>query len=114
MTQRSVIIPRRREIWWISFDPSICGEVKKTRPAVIVSNDIANKALNRVQVIPLTSTIRNIYPAECLITVQGKQSKAMADQLTTISKLRLSKKIGTLNAHEMDEIERIIRLQLGM
>lgn len=72
MKKRSAIILRRGEIWWISFDPSIVGEVKKTRPAVIVSNDIANKALNRVQVIPITSVIRIIYPAECLITVQGK------------------------------------------
>ena len=114
MTKPSVIIPRRGEIWWINFDPSIGGEVKKTRPAVIASNDIANKALNRVQVIPLTSVIKNIYPAECLINVQGKQSKAMADQLTTISKLRLSTRIGTVTAPEMDEIERVIRLQLGM
>ncbi len=114
MTRRSNIIPRRGEIWWINFDPSIGGEVKKTRPAVIVSNDIANKALNRVQVIPLTSVIKNIYPAECLITIQGRHSKAMADQLTTISKLRLSTKIGTVVTREMGEIERVIRLQLGM
>ncbi len=114
MTKRSTITLRRGEIWWINFDPSIGSEVKKTRPAVIASNDIANKALNRVQVIPLTSVIKNIYPAECLVTVQGKQSKAMADQLTTISKLRLSTKAGTVTAQEMDEIERVIRLQLGM
>ncbi len=81
---------------------------------MIASNDVANKALNRVQVIPLTSVIKNIYPAECLITVQGKQSKAMADQLTTISKLRLYTKIGAVTPQEMDEMERVIRLQLGM
>ncbi len=114
MTKRSTIIPRRGEIWWINFDPSIGGEIKKTRPAVIVSNDIANNALNRVQVIPLTSVIKNIYPAECLITLQGKQSKAMADQLATISKLRLSTKVGAVTAQEMDEVGRVIRLQLGL
>lgn len=114
MTQRSTIIPKRGEIWWINFDPSIGGEIKKIRPAVIASNNIANKTLNRVQVIPLTSATKNIYPAECLITVQGKQSKAMADQLTTISKLRLSTKIGNISTHEMDEIGRVIRLQLDL
>ena len=114
MTKPSHPIPRRGEIWWINFDPSIGGEIRKTRPAVIISNDVANKALNRVQVIPITSVVKNIYPAECLITVQGKQNKAMADQLTTIRKLRLATKIETVKAQEMDEIERIIRLQLGM
>lgn len=114
MTERNAIIPRRGEIWWINFDPPIGGEIKKIRPAVIASNDVANKTLNRIQVIPLTSVIKNIYPAECLITVQGKQSKAMADQLTTISKQRLSTKIETVTAQEMDKIEHVIRLQLGM
>ncbi|PTN07655.1 type II toxin-antitoxin system PemK/MazF family toxin [Nitrosomonas aestuarii] len=114
MTKHSIIIPKRGEIWWINFDPSIGGEIKKTRPAVIVSNNVANKVLNRIQVIPLTSIVKNVYPAECLIIIQNKHSKAMADQLTTISKLRLSTRIGTVTAHEMDEIARIIRLQLGM
>ncbi len=114
MTKHSTIVPKRGEIWWINFDPSIGGEIKKTRPAVIVSNNVANKALNRIQVIPLTSSVKNVYPAECLITIKDKHSKAMADQITTISKLRLSTKIGAVTAHEMDEIERIMRLQLGM
>ncbi len=114
MTRRNNRIPHRGEIWWINFDPSIGGEIKKTRPAVIISNDMANKILNRVQVIPLTSAIKNVYPAECLVTLQGKQSKAMADQLTTISKRRLSSKIGRVATQDMDEIERIIRLQLDL
>lgn len=112
MTQQPT--PKRGEIWWINFDPSIGGEIKKTRPAVIVSNDMANKALNRVQVIPVTSNIKNLYPAECLVHVKGKQSKAMADQLTTISKLRLVSKEGRITKESLKNIERVIMLQLDI
>ena len=48
---------KRREIWWVSFDPSIGTEVKKTRPAIIISNDVSNKVLSRVQAVPITSKI---------------------------------------------------------
>jgi mRNA-degrading endonuclease toxin of MazEF toxin-antitoxin module len=46
---------RRGEVWWIAFDPSVGGEIQKTRPALIVSNNAANAALNRLIVVPLTS-----------------------------------------------------------
>ena len=55
---------KRKEVWWVNFDPSIGGEIQKQRPAVIVSNDLSNKHLNRVQVVPLTSKVQKIYPGE--------------------------------------------------
>ena len=76
---------KRDEDWWVNFDPSIGGEIKKTRPAIILSNDISNKYLNRVQVVPLTSSTDRLYPSEAYVIVNGRRSKAMADQLTTIS-----------------------------
>lgn len=105
---------KRGEIWWVNFDPSVGGEIKKKRPAVIVSNNAANKHLNRVQVVPFTTNVGRLYPSEAFITFQGKSGKAMADQITTVSKLRLMNKAGQLNASEMEQVEQAIRVQLGL
>ena len=105
---------KRGEVWWVNFDPSIGGEIKKKRPAVIVSNDASNKSLNRVQVIPLTSRTDRLYPSEAMVTFEGKESKAMADQLATVSKTRLFQRAGILSLADMHKIEAAIKIQLDM
>ncbi len=106
--------PRRGEIWWVSFGPSLGGEIRKTRPAVIVSNDSANRHSNRVQLIPLTSIVARLFPGEAYVVVHGKQHKALADQLTTASKERLRERIGTLEQADMLAIARAITVQLAL
>lgn len=105
---------KRGEVWWVNFDPAVGGEIQKHRPAVIVSNDAANAYLNRVQVLPLSSAVDKVYPSEARVTFAGKDGKAMADKLTTVSKTRLSRCGGRLTAEEMRDIERAIRLQLDL
>jgi mRNA interferase MazF len=105
---------RRGEVWWVDFDPAVGSEIRKTRPAIIVSNDIANAALNRVQVIPLTSSTGRVYPSEAVVSIGGQKSKAMADQLTTASKERIKSRLGTLSRADMQAVDRVMKIQLGL
>jgi mRNA interferase MazF len=105
---------KRGEVYWLAFDPSVGGEIQKTRPAVVVSNDAANTALNRALVVPLSSQINRVYPGEALVQLNGETRKAMADQLTTASKQRFRSRLGKLSDEDMERLENSILLQLGM
>ena len=104
----------RGDVYWVNFDPSVGSEIQKKRPAVIVSNDLSNLHLSRVQVIPLTSNINKIYPCEAPILLREKRGKAMADQLTTVDKSRMGDFIGALSSLEMKNIAKAIKLQLAL
>lgn len=105
---------KRGEVWWVNFDPSVGGEIRKKRPAVIISNNAANQFLNRVQVVPLTSSVDKLYPSESYVTIRGKKAKAMADQLTTVSKKRLINQAGTVSKTELEGLKRAITIQLDL
>ena len=98
---------------WISTQ-QLGGEIQKTRPAVIVSNNAANGTSNRIQVVPLTSNTGRLYPSEAVVSIGEKPSKAMADQITTAAKERFKKKLGTISAQDMKALEQVIKIQLGM
>ena len=104
----------RGEVWWVEFDPAIDTEVRKTRPAVIVSNDAANRNLARVVVLPLTSNTGRTYPGEAVVTVGGQSSKAMADQIMAADKARLKSHLGTLQKADMLAVEDAIKIHLSL
>ncbi|MGO9865665.1 MAG: type II toxin-antitoxin system PemK/MazF family toxin [Terriglobales bacterium] len=98
----------------MSFDPSVGGEIRKTRPALVLSNNAANAVLNRVIVLPLTSQTTKLYPGEAMVTLNGEPSKAMADQIATASKERLRDKLGSLSLADLAAVEKAVLLQLGI
>jgi mRNA interferase MazF len=105
---------KRGEVWWVNFDPVVGTEIAKTRPAIIVSNDAANRALGRVVVVPLTSNTTQIYPGEDVVTVAGRQSKAMASQIMAADKQRLMGRMGVLSRADMLLVDAAIRTHLAL
>lgn len=101
------------------LDPVIGHKISKTRPVLIVSNDIGNKYSGTVTIIPITSgNLEKIYPFEVYlpreITLLKKNSKAKADQIRTLDKVRLIKSIGSLNSTLMCDIDNAIRIHLNL
>ena len=105
---------RRGEVWWVEFDPAVGSEIRKTRPAVIVSNDAANRNLSRVVVVPVTSNTGRQYPGEAVVTVDGQSSKAMVDQIMAADKSRLKRQLDALSKSDMLALEDAIKVHLAL
>ena len=115
----SVITPRRGELYWVRLDPTIGSEIAKTRPCLVISNDVGNRYSDRVTVAPITASgLNRIYPYEVLIKAgEGgliEDSKVMLDQIRSVDKRRLGRRIGILRHELMHEVNYAIRLSLAV
>lgn len=110
---------RRGEIFYADLSPAVGSEINKRRPVLIVSNNANNRAASTVTVLPVTSNVSRVFPFEVLLpsAVSGlpKDSKAMAQQIRTISRERLlPKRAGVLDATMMRTVDAAIRLHLAL
>jgi len=112
--RRRVSEPRRGDVFWVSLDPVLGSDIQKTRPAVIVSNDAMNRFSRRVVVLPLTSNVDRCYPGEALVSVKGKQARALGDQLRSIDKARLRNRVDTLSQEQMRHVDTALAVTLAL
>ncbi|HET6469458.1 MAG TPA: type II toxin-antitoxin system PemK/MazF family toxin [Geminicoccaceae bacterium] len=88
-----VTAPRQFEIWLVGLDPTVGAEIRKTRPAIIVSPDTMNRNLLTSIIVPLTTTLRR-YPNRVGLTFQGTEGQAALDQIRAVDRKRLVRKLG--------------------
>jgi mRNA interferase MazF len=105
--------PRRGDVYWVALDPAQGSEIKKTRPAVIISNNSCNAHGSRVVVLPLTGNIDSIYPGEAIIHVKARPARVLGDQVRSLDKSRLRSRIDTLSPEEMRRVEEAVLITLG-
>ena len=105
--------PRRGDVYWV-LDPALGTEIRKTRPAVVISNDSCNRYGSRVVVLPITSNIESLYPGEARIEVRGAPARVLGDQIRSIDKTRLRSRIGRLTKQELLGVENAVQITLDL
>jgi mRNA interferase MazF len=106
--------PRRGEVYWVNLDPVVGTEIRKTRPAVIVSNNSCNRYGTRVVVLPITSNVTSLYPGEAMVSVKGKLGRALGDQIRSIHRGRLKARAGAVTTEEMARIDEALAITLAL
>ena len=114
-----VIYPRRGEIYFVSFDPAVGSEIQKTRPALILQNDIANRHSPITIMAAITSQFEEpLYPTEVLITPSEggltMPSVVLLNQIRSIDRRRLVRRLGVVTLATMERVNRAIQLSLGV
>jgi len=107
-------ILKRGDIYWVALDPTVGTEIKKTRPALICSNDASNKMSSRIIVAPITSKITRLFPFEVEITINKIQGKVLLDQIRAIDKKRLGTYILTLDKETMNHVDAALKTALAL
>jgi mRNA interferase MazF len=106
--------PRRGDVYWVNLDPVVGTEIRKTRPAVVISNDSCNRYGTRVVVVPITSNVVSLYPGEAKVELKGKPGRALGDQIRSIDKGRLKARVGRLTADEMSRVDEALAVTLDL
>jgi mRNA interferase MazF len=106
--------PKRGEIYWTDLEPARGGETQKTRPCLIVSNDIGNEISKVVMVAPITSKISRVYPFEVKTKVGGKSAKIMLNQCRALDKSRLLKPMGKVDEDTIRAVDEAIKIVFGI
>jgi mRNA interferase MazF len=102
------MVCKRYDIHWVELDPARGSELRQTRPAVIVSLDVLNRVLGTVVVCPLTSQLHPGWRTRLPVKVAGKHVEIAADQIRTVSKSRLGKKLGSLSGRDAAALRRVL------
>lgn len=112
--------PKRGDIYLVNFDPTIGAEIRKTRPALILQNDIANKSSPVTIVAAISSKFDDrLYPTEVLISAEALtgltvDSVVLLNQIRTVDKKRLVRELGRLSKAKMEEVNRALRISVGL
>jgi mRNA interferase MazF len=114
-----VSFPKRGEVYLVNFDPTIGSEIQKTRPALILQNDVSNEYSPITIVATITSKFEEpLYPTEVLIKAQvgglKYDSVVLLNQIRSIDRQRLIRKMATLSVKTMEQVERAIKISLGL
>lgn len=105
---------KRGDVYWIQLDPTLGTEIQKTRPCLILSNNSQNKKGLRVIAAPITSNVKNVYPFEAKLNLQGKECKVLLDQIRSLDKQRILTFIASIDLQEMSEVEEALRIALAL
>ena len=118
--QSEALHPRRGEIYLVALDPTVGHEIKKTRPALVIQNDITNEHAGTTVVAPITSTVRVPLSPTHVLIVKGEPSGldatsvALFEQIRTIDRARLVKPIGRLDHKAIAQVDEAIAVTLGL
>jgi len=105
----ATVAVQRGEIWWVSLDPAQGGELRKTRPGVVVTADALNRARHTVVVVPLSTGPRPRPPIVIATPSAGPDSVAVCDQIRAVDRSRLTRAAGSLSTTDLRNIEDGIR-----